>query len=409
MEHIKRNLAPRLAKLLEHFPVVGIVGSRQAGKTTLAEQAAPNWSYFDLENPNDFDRISHDPYLFFEMHPNRVIIDEAQQMPQLFEILRGVVDAKRADKGRYILTGSSNHTLLKNISESLAGRMATIELDPLKANEYYQKPLSPIYHWFSTRLKKASIELVHPQLTLREVQWLWLKGGYPEPLLAKDEFFYKEWMRQFQMTYIERDIRKLFPKLNHLAYRNFVKTLSSLSGTIVNRSNVAMALEVNEKTIREYLSIAEGTFLWRQLPSYERSVIKQVTKMSKGYLRDTGLLHYLLHIPDFDSLSASPFVGHSFEGFVIEEFLRGLEAVNVAVDPYYYRTKRGVEIDLILEGQFGLMPIEIKRNSYVEMKKLKSLEAFVVTNKAPFGMLINQSQRMEWLTHNILQVPVGCL
>lgn len=409
MEHIKRNLAGRLEQLLAHFPAIAIIGSRQAGKTTLTHQIAPSWQYFDLESPSAFDRVNSDPELFFVTNPHHLVLDEAQLLPKLFEVLRSVIDQSRAQKGRFILTGSSNLDLKKNIDESLAGRIAIVQLDPLKANEFYRKPLSPIYSWFEKKLKKAEIEIFQPQFSVLEMQQLWLKGGYPEPLLAKNEFFHQEWMKQYQATYIDRDIRKLFPKLNHLAYRNFIKTLGALSGTIINRSNLATALEVNEKTVREYLNIAEGTFLWRQLPSFENSKVKQIVKMPKGYLRDSGLLHHILHIKDLEDLSVSPHVGSSFEAFVIEEFLRGLEAMGICYGAYYYRTKRGVEIDLILEGGFGLLPIEIKRNSYVEMKKLKNLEEFVIENKAPFGIIINQSQRMEWLTQNILQVPVGCL
>jgi predicted AAA+ superfamily ATPase len=215
-------------------------------------------------------------------------------------------------------------------------------------------------------------------------------------------------MENYRDTYINRDIASLFPRLNKITYRRFLTILSKLSGTIINKRDLGRALEVNEGTAKEYLSIAEGTFLWRSLSSFERNIIKSIIKMPKGYMRDTGLLHYLTRINSLEDLIEDPLVGNSFESFVIEEILKGLEATFVTNwSPHYYRTKNGAEIDLLLDGPFGLLPIEIKYGASVKSKQLTTLSQFIDEHNLPFGMVINQSSSVEWLSPTIVQIPVG--
>jgi hypothetical protein len=217
-------------------------------------------------------------------------------------------------------------------------------------------------------------------------------------------------MENYYKTYISRDIANLFPRLNKIAYQRFISILGKLSGTIINKSELARAIEINEKSVREYLNIAEGTFLWRHLLSFENNVIKSVIKMPKGHIQDSGLLHYLLKINSLDELYHHPIIGNSFEGFVIEELIKGLQAIPVYNwQSYYYRTRSGAEIDLILDGAFGILPIEIKYGSKVEFRKLKSLANFIEEHKAPFGLLINQADTAKWLTPTIYQLPVEWL
>jgi uncharacterized protein len=407
---LKRNLEIKIKYLLSNFPVVAIIGARQTGKTTLSKQIAPSWKYIDLENPNDFARIEHDPLFFFDQYPSHIIIDEAQSYPDLFKVLRGVIDSQREEKNRFLLTGSSSPELLANISETLAGRIAIVELGTLKANEFYQQPLSDFYDLFNQKLNSKFVVSGDAPLTISRMQNIWLHGGYPEPNLSRDESFFSLWMQQYRDTYINRDIARLFPRLNKFTYQRFLMILSKLSGTIINRSDVARTLEINEKTVREYLTIAEKTFLWRQLPSFEKNIIKAIVKMPKGYIRDCGLLHNLLRIQTLDELQQHPIIGHSFESFVIEEIIKGLQATNVTNwDACYYRTRNGTEIDLILDGSFGTLPIEIKYGSRVDYKQLRSLESFIEEHQLPFGILINQSKKVEWLTAKIVQIPVGWL
>ncbi len=415
MHPLKRNLYAKALKLLELFPVVAILGPRQCGKTTFSRQLAPDWTYFDLEKPEHWEKIAYDPSYFFKEYPEHLIIDEAQQFPDLFKILRGICDEKPGVKGRFILTGSSSPLLLANISESLAGRIAILEMGPLKANEFYQQALSPFYQLFDPAaglLTREGLDhLLAKQVPLSnaEIMRVFMYGGYPEPVL-QDSTFFKFWMEQYRDTYINRDIVQLFPKLNRVAYRRFLEILSQLSGTILNKNNIATAIEISEGTVREYLKMIEGTFLWRSLPSFEQNVIKSVIKMPKGYIADSGLQHYLLRIADQESLQMHPCLGHSFESFVIEEIHKGLKASFITNwQGYHYRTRSGVEIDLILQGEFGVIPIEIKYGSRVQLKNLKNLEDFVALHDCPFGILINNAERMEWVRPTIVQIPVGYL
>src|SRR3990167_5689914 len=195
----------------------------------------------------------------------------------------------------------------------------------------------------------------------------------------------------------------------YIIIKNFIK-LGKLSNQIVNKSNLANALSVSERTIANYLEIASGTYLWRQLPSYEKNNLKSIVKMPKGYIRDSGLLHHLLHIDSLEALQGNPDRGFSFEAFVIEEILKGIQDAQIQdFESYFYRTRNGAEIDLILEGRFGLLPIEIKYGIQVNRAKLKSLSDFIKNNHCSFGIVINQSDRIIWLTENIIQIPAGYL
>lgn len=405
----QRNIYNYLIDLMKKYPAVAIVGARQTGKTTIAKAVSPGFRYMDLEKPSDFDRLANDPEFFFKQHPDQVMFDEAQMLPELFPVLRGVIDEARSKKGRFILTGSSSPELLDNISESLAGRIAIIELGTLKANEYFHVPLSSFYEMFANSLQKDKVVMQQPQLTSKQIQTFWFLGGYPEPLL-EDRAFHQEWMQDYQTTYVNRDIAMLFPRLDKIAYRRFIAMLGKLSSKVINKSDLARSIGVSQPTITEYLEIANATFIWRQLRSFENNINKSVVKMPRGHLRDSGLLHNLLHIDSLDKLQSDPIAGFSFEAFVIEEILKGLQDARLRnFDAYYYRTRSGGEIDLILEGAFGLLPIEIKYGYRTQLNQLRTLNDFVIKNNLEFGIVINQSERMEWLSKTILQVPAGCL
>lgn len=406
-----RNLATKINALLQMFPVVAIVGARQCGKTTLAKALCPDWQYLDLEKKSDFDRIHRDPEFFFQENPQSIIFDEAQLSPQLFAVLRGVIDQDRQCKGRFILTGSSSPQLLTHIAETLAGRIATVELGTFKANELHNQPLSSFYQLFLNPLSAAFFDnLPSPILTPAQLKQAWYEGGYPEPVLSGIQQFYPQWMENYENTYIYRDIARLYPRLNKVAYQRFLTMLCKLSGTIINKAELARALEVSEGSVREFLNIAEGTFLWRQLPSYENTHIKSVVKMPKGHVRDSGLLHSLLRITNEEQLYNDPIVGRSFEAFITEEIIKGMQSLMITHwRPYYYRTRGGAEIDLILEGPFGVLPIEIKHGITPPPRRLKVLEDFVVENKLPFGLLINQAEKPYWLTRHIFQLPAHYL
>jgi len=409
----RRNIEDKVNELLNFFPVVIILGVRQCGKTTLARMLRPEWRYFDLERSRDLDFISRDFDFFVKEHPHSIIIDEAQRYPSLFQELRGVVDRNRKRKNRFLLTGSSSLELIKNVSETLSGRVGMVELGTFKINETYEQNLPGFYEIFNRKLDESTIDFVKnlkTEITHDQVMHAFLKGGYPEPLLQKDERFYELWMENYLETYVQRDIRTLFPRLDLIKFRRFISMISSLSGTIINRSQVGRSLDASEKSMRDYLEIAEGSYIWRNTPSYETSLSKSIVKMPKGNFRDSGLSNFIQGVKNRNQLLNHPSFGAGFEAFITEEIIKGIQAVNATNWHYYYfRTKNGAEIDLILEGPFGVLPVEIKSGSAINKRQLQSIKNFILLHDLPLGVVVNNSDNIELISDKIIQLPAKYL
>ncbi|MCF6239232.1 MAG: ATP-binding protein, partial [Candidatus Marinimicrobia bacterium] len=339
--------------LLTHFPCVAITGVRQCGKTTLLATFPKTWQRFDMEHSADRQQVLDDPDLFVRLHPDQIIIDEAQLVPELLPALRVAIDGDRAQKGRYILSGSSSPDLIKQISETLAGRVAYMELGPLSLAEAWKLDPAPIYNLITSR--PTPLELlssIKPRITIRQVWQYWFSGGYPEPWLNSEPDFARLWQHNYIDTFLMRDISSLFPNMNRDRYRQLILLLAQATGTILNKAEFARVLGVSEPTIHDWLQIAHGTFIWRHIPAWDRSTQKQLVKHAKGMLRDSGLLHRFLHIGSMDLLASNPVAGRSWEGMIIETLLRGFADMGQVVQPYHYRTRGGAEVDLILESEF---------------------------------------------------------
>ncbi len=369
----------------------------------------PEWKYFDLERARDYDFMARDLDFFFKEHPHSIIIDEAQRFPALFQELRGVVDRDRQHKNRFLLTGSSSLDLIKNVSESLAGRVGIVELGTFKANETFATGLPEFYEIFNDALDRNTLDTlkgIEPALSHDQMMLSFLKGGYPEPVLANDDGFHGSWMENYVQTYVERDVRTLFPRLDLIKYQRFVSMLAGLSGTVINRSQVGRSLDISEKAIRDYLQIAAGSYVWRNIPSYEKSRSKSVVKMPKGNFRDSGLTNFLQGVSTRDQLLTYPNVGAAFEAFICEEIVKGIQATGaVNWNYYYFRTKNGAEIDVILDGPFGILPIEIKFGSQIQSRRLQALKSFVHANNLPLGLVVNNSDEVQLVADRILQLP----
>ncbi len=407
----KRYLESKINSLLTMFPAVAVIGPRQCGKSTLAQNLRPGWKYYDLERPDDYQLISSDPLGFFSRRSERTIIDEAQQYPDIFKVMRGVIDRDRAGVGRYLITGSSSPDIVRGLSETLAGRLATIELWPFKAGEFFDRPLSPLYELLSH--KHTSLDRfpdLRPGLNPDQVYDHWFLGGYPEPRIKSGQTpeFHGLWMDNYFIDYMDRDISRLFPGINRHAFRLFIQSLSFNSGHLLNQSQLARAIEVSSPTVKQYLDILHNTFIWRNLPSFEKNSLKKVQKMPKGFFRDQGILHHLLKINDIDDLLVHPCAGGSFEAFIIEEIIRGFQCTMTSgLDFYYYRTRDGSEVDLVVEGNFGVLPIEIKLGHRTDQRGLAGLKNFMADSGAGMGIVVNNAERMELLTDNIMQIPAG--
>ena len=413
MQGMKRQYEQLIREYLGYFPSVVLIGARQTGKSTLIGMFAEKREIFDLEVRADYQQIANDPDLFLRLNDKQIAIDEAQLLPEIFPALRVAIDKDRQNYGKYLLTGSSSPELLTAISESLAGRIGIIEIAPLSFAETQEVSKPNVLDIFTENfspedLMQFSTSSGHNELNPL-VDKYWLEGGYPEPWLRINRRFKETWYEQYLKTYVERDVARLFPNLNSQRFRRFIELLASCSGTIINYSNIASILEVSQPTARDYFRIAHGTFLWRTLPAYSKNVSKRVSKHPRGYLRDSGLLHHLLQIPNQKRLLTHPQMGHSWEGMVIEEVLRALNAAGIPHSAYYYRTSAGAEVDLVLEGKFGLIPMEIKHSQSVNPRHLRSIRDFINEFDCPFGIIINRDVKVRRYDEKIYGIPFTML
>jgi hypothetical protein len=253
------------------------------------------------------------------------------------------------------------------------------------------------------------VSSIEPRGEVGEAHDYWFRGGYPEPWLRESERFRSSWMEQYVRTYLERDIAQLFPGLDRHRFSLFLRLLGGLSGKVLNYAEVARSLGVSQPTTRDYFEIAHGTFVWRRLSSFERNATKRIVKHPRGYVRDSGLLHHLLRIPDLDALLTHPQMGASWEGMAIEELIRQLTVRGASFDPYFYCTSAGAEVDLVLDGEFGLIPVEIKYTSTVTARELRPLRDFVRERQCRLGLVINNDVRPRLYEENIAGVPFSWL
>lgn len=409
---LPRAVAPLLDEYLATFPCVAILGVRQCGKTTLLGTLPKEWKVFDLERRADHALVARDPNTFLRLYPRQVAIDEAQLLPEIFAALRVAIDEHRPEKGRFVITGSSSPELLTAISESLAGRVGIIELSPFSFAEVTRTVerdslLARLSH---RRAKPVDlIDGLTPRGGLDAVHDFWFRGGFPEPWLTPGDRFRSRWMEQYVQSYLYRDIKRLFPGLDEVRFRRFLELLAGLSGRILNYAETARALAVSQPTARDYFDIAHGTFVWRRLPAFSRDSVKRLVKHPRGYLRDSGLLHALLRIPDLEALLSHPQAGASWEGMVVEEILRQLAARGVGADASFYRTSAGAEVDLVLEGDFGLVAIEVKHSSTKAPRDLRTMRDFLDEQTGRLGIVVNTDTEPRLLDERIVGVPANWL
>ncbi len=332
-----RRLHSVLEERLEQFPAVVLLGARQVGKTTLACELARNRAsvYLDLEAPRDRAKLQ-DPALYLSAHLNKlVILDEVQRIPGLFETLRGLIDAGRRvgrRAGRFLLLGSASPKLLRQSGESLAGRIAYVELAPLDALE---------------------VETL-------ELERLWLRGGFPDSFLATDDRRSLIWRENFIRTYLERDIPALGPRVPAETLRRLWTMLAHGQGGPLNAAQLARSLAIDGKTVRRYVDLLVDLLLVRRLVPLHANVRKRLVKSPRVIVRDSGIVHALLGLRDRDDLLGHPVTGRSWEAFVIETLI---QTAPDSVTPCFYRSTAGAEIDLILEFPAGSRwAIEIKHS-----------------------------------------------
>ena len=338
---IERRLTPTIRQRLREVPAVVLLGPRQVGKTTLSLEIARQLdsTYLDLESESDLARLS-EPELYLADRLDRlVILDEIHRVPRLFQSLRGLIDKARRGghgSGLYLLLGSASLGMLKQSGETLAGRVSYLELNPFDILEVAGSP-------GDTASRK-----------------LWVRGGFPEAFLAEDEVQSLRWRQDFIRTYLERDIPQFGRRTPAETLRRFWVMLAHHQASLLNSAQLARSLGVDTKTISSYIDLLSDLLLVRRLSPWRANVGKRLVKSPKIYVRDSGIVHALLAIPNEDALLSHPVVGASWEGFVIENLLT---VAADGVDGYFYRTSGGAEIDLLLQfPDGGMWAIEIKRS-----------------------------------------------
>ena len=358
---IERKIRQDIEKVLNRQPAVAIIGTRQVGKTTIAFDIAESRDslYLDLESYEDRDKLQ-DPILFFNQYEDRLIIlDEIHRMPELFQTLRGVIDKGRRKgikTGRFLILGSASLDLLKQSGESLAGRIGYIDMTPLTVLE----------------------------ITPDDIMKLWVRGGFPDSFLSDSEQNSFLTRKDFIRTYLERDIPQFAPRFPAETLERLWMMLAHRQGSMLNASKLASNLSIATKTVGFYIDLLVDLLLLRRLTPYHANIGKRLVKTPKIYIRDSGLLHALLRIRDYESLAGHPVIGESWEGFVIENIL---SVVPVGTKPSFYRTSAGAEIDLVLEMPNNeIWAIEIKsgltakptKGFYNAINDIKATHCFVV-------------------------------
>lgn len=335
---IKRNTLALLEQRIAGTPAVALIGSRQVGKTTLAHslQIEKPIQYLDLERPSDTAKLVEPELYLSRFSESLIILDEIQRVPELFPVLRSLIDERRRAGNRYshfLILGSASPELLRQSSETLAGRISFIELCPLNLCEIAHMEGGIERHWF--------------------------RGGYPDSFLSADDASSVQWREDFIESYVERYLPQSGATAGPVQLRRLCSMLAHRQGATLNLSQLGNSLAIDAKTVRHYIDLLEGLFIVRRIPAWSRNAGKRLVKAPKIYFRDTGILHALAGLHSLEQVLGHPLCGHSWEGYCMEQILQQIPAGCTAS---YYRTHAGAEIDLILEMPDGqTLAVEIKR------------------------------------------------
>lgn len=378
---IPRSAEARLKKLASQFPAVIMLGPRQCGKTTLARHFVDG-RYFDLEKPSDLQIFTGDIEYALRQLKGPLILDEAQTLPPLFPVLRALIDESRRSYGRFFLLGSVSPEFVRNISETLAGRVGILELTPFL---------------FSEVAGRRGVK----------VETHWLRGGFPDAFLAADTEQWQAWQESYVRTFIERDVARHRLTLSSSDVRRVMTMLAHSHGGILNYSSLGRSLGYSYHTVQSLLDLLEGYFLVRRLAPYHVNLGKRLVKAPKAYIRDSGVLHHLLGIRDLEALVTSPARGNSFEGFMIEQIV-SLENQHMSGSGFYFfRTHAGTEIDLLIDRGQTRIGFEFKAGASTTPRDWVHLQAGIDDKVIDKGILVYNGARSFPVSDEIRVVPAA--
>ena len=405
----KRTLTKHLDHITKHFPVLFLTGPRQVGKSTLLENyCTKKYNKVSLDNLDEREKAQQDPALFLLDHEPPLFIDEVQYAPQLFPYIKIYVDTHKNKNGLFLLTGSQKFSMIKEIQESLAGRVAIIDMLGFSSREIQKNPDYSPFLPTETYLKKIRSAKLKSLNNLQLFTKIWL-GSFPSLINNKGkerELYYSSYIR----TYIERDIKNLFRIEDTITFHNFIKAAAARTGQLLNYTDLAKDLAIDIKTAKNWLSILELCGLIYLLPPYYNNVTKRIIKTPKLYFLDTGLCAYLTGWDNPKSLEAGAMNGAVLETYVFTEILKSYWHNAKEPNIYFYRDKDGKEIDFLMEANNTLYPIEVKKTMLPNKTMVKNFAVLKNLEKAlGNGIILSLKPEVSYITETTLSLPIWAL
>ena len=400
--YLSRQIQPLVSRLLKQFPAVLVTGARQVGKSTLLKHIAKDYAYLTFDDPLLLEQAKQEPRLFFLNHAGNVILDEVQYAQELFSLLKLEID-KQQKNGMFLLSGSQAFELMQNVSETLAGRIAILKLQGLSLREIlnveFYLPFIPSRDYLASREKM-----------LKSPENIWQiihKGDMPR--LYQQETDWEIYYSSYVSTYIERDVRQLTNITNTTDFTRFMVALASRSGELLNYSNVAQEVGVSNETIKRWTAILQTSGIIYLLQPYSNNHLKRTIKTPKIYFLNTGLMAYLTKWLTPETISKGAKSGQFFESFVVSEIIKSFTNNGIEPPLYFYRNTNQKEIDLIIEYDRTIYPIEIKTTANPNKKMAKSfalLNSLGKESTIGLGVIINQYPNKHYLAENLVALPV---